>query len=86
MKQKSRKMEAESSLPVLGSWWMPDCGTGLFSGIAGEKGKLGSGREQKQKKNIKGITYSLLVPTEAGRRRHTQTESHLLISSYRAEQ
>lgn len=79
-------MEAESSLPALGSWLMPDWGTGLFSGIAGERGKLGNGQEQKQKKNIKGITYSLLVPTEAGRRRHTQAESHLLISSYRAEQ
>lgn len=32
------------------------------------------------KKN-KGVTYSLLVPTEAGRRRHSHTESQLLIST-----
>lgn len=67
-------MEAESSLPAMGSWWMPDCGTGLFSVIAGEKGKLGSGREQKQKK--KGsLTVCWFPLRRGGGDTHTSRES-----------
>lgn len=45
------------------------------------EGKAWQWSGAKTNKKIKGITYSLLVPTEAGRRRHKQAESHLLTSS-----
>ena len=65
-KQISRNMEAESSLPALGSWLMPDWGTGLFSAIAGERGKLGNGREQKQTKKLKGSLTVCWFPLRLG--------------------
>ena len=66
MKQKSREMEAESSLPVLGSWWMPDCGTGLFSGIAGEKGKLAVVGSKDKRKILKGSLKVCWFPLRRG--------------------
>lgn len=75
MKERGRKF-----LSGPRKWLMSDWGIRPLSGIAKERQSSGVvGSKEINKKN-KGVTYSLVVPTEAGRR-HSRAESQLLISS-----
>ena len=80
MSYRNRNLEAERQRAPVPRWEVVDARLGYPACFWHSWGE-GNAWEWSGAKKNEGVTYSLLVPTKAGRRRHSHTENPLLIST-----